>query len=44
MNDWGDKRYRIIKELLYIGILPLLFYISAYYYLQSDIEQIPNIQ
>lgn len=43
MNDWGDKRYRIIKELLYIGILPLLFYISAYYYLQSDIEQIPNI-
>lgn len=39
----SEIRYRIIKELLYIGILPLLFYISAYHYLQSNFRQLPVI-
>ncbi|MCI8769749.1 MAG: hypothetical protein HFH73_01165 [Lachnospiraceae bacterium] len=37
----SENRSRIIKELMYIGILPLLFYISAYYYLQP--KQLPRI-
>lgn len=43
MNERRDTIYHIIKELLYIGILPLLFYMSAYYYLQSNFEKMPNI-
>jgi len=43
MSEKKEVRYRIIRELLYIGILPLLFYLSAYHYLQSDFNRLPDI-
>ena len=43
MNKKWALQNKIIKQVLYIGILPLAFYLSAWHYLNDNYESTPII-